>query len=52
MAVLMKKYPELLRSNIIDTGTDWIGYFQGLMPGLGLTVSMFRLSVENLANAE
>ena len=32
--------------------TDWIAYFQGLMPGVGLTISMFRMSVENLANEE
>ena len=51
MKVLMDKHPELLRRNILDPpAVDWIGYFQGLMPGLGLTVSMFRLSVENLAN--
>ena len=31
---------------------DWIGYFQGLLPGVGLTISMFRLSVENLASEE
>ena len=31
---------------------DWIAYFQGLMPGIGLTVSMFRVSVENLASQE
>ena len=29
---------------------DWVGYFQGLLPGIGLTISMFRMSVENLAN--
>lgn len=30
----------------------WVDYFQGLLPGIGLTVSMFRVSVENLANEE
>ena len=32
--------------------TDWNGYFQGLLPGIGLTITMFRLSVANLANEE
>ena len=31
---------------------DWNAYIQGLLPGVGLTVSMFRISVENLSNAE
>jgi len=31
---------------------DWANYFQGQLPGIGLTVSMFRLSVENLSNEE
>jgi len=31
---------------------DWQQYFQGLLPGIGLQVTMFRLSVENLANEE
>jgi acyl-CoA oxidase len=31
---------------------DWSGYFQGLLPGVGLTISMFRMSIENLASVE
>jgi len=31
---------------------DWSGYFQGLLPGVGLTVSMFRMSIENLASEQ
>mmetsp|Transcript_19804 Transcript_19804/g.24469 ORF Transcript_19804/g.24469 Transcript_19804/m.24469 type:complete len:136 (+) Transcript_19804:29-436(+) len=51
--VLYYKHPSLFRDNILDKpAVDWIGYFQGLLPGVGLTISMFRLSVENLASAE
>lgn len=51
--VLMQKHPELIRKNIMTPPVvDFMGYFQGLMPGLGLTVSMFRLSVENFGNDE
>ena len=53
IGVLIKKHPELIRDNILaPPAVDWIGYFQGLLPGIGLTISMFRLSVENLASAE
>jgi hypothetical protein len=31
---------------------SWPGYFQGLLPGIGLQVTMFMLSVENLSNEE
>ena len=49
---LYKKHKEALiePSMIAPPYVDWMGYFQGLLPGVGLTVSMFRLSVENLAS--
>jgi len=52
--VLYKKNKQLYfeKGMIAPPYVDWIGYFQGLMPGVGLTVSMFRVSVENLASAE
>lgn len=31
---------------------QWTHYFQGLLPGIGLQISMFWLSVENLSNEE
>lgn len=52
--VLYKKHGERFfkKPAIAPPYTDWSGYFQGLLPGIGLTISMFRLSVENLANEE
>ena len=32
--------------------TQWVGYFQGLLPGVGLHIQMFWLSVVNLASEE
>ena len=51
---LFKKHKALFfERNIISYPyTDWMGYFQGLLPGVGLTISMFRTSVENLASEE
>lgn len=31
---------------------SWTQYFQGLLPGIGLQLTMFMLSVENLSNEE
>lgn len=52
--VLYEKHHErfFVKPSISPPYSDWSGYCQGLLPGIGLTVSMFRLSVENLANAE
>lgn len=52
--VLYKKHKErmFVKQTIGPPYIDWPGYFQGLLPGIGLTVSMFRVSVENLANEE
>ena len=50
--VLYTKHKEevFVKGMIQPPYVDWIAYFQGLMPGVGLTISMFRVSVENLAS--
>lgn len=49
---LYKKHKEVCFDSpmIAPPYVDWVGYFQGLLPGVGLTISMFRLSVENLGS--
>jgi len=51
---MYKKHKErfFVKPFITAPFVDWSGYFQGLLPGVGLTVSMFRMSIENLGNAE
>ena len=51
--VLKKKHQHLFdKSYITAPYVDWMGYFQGLLPGVGLTISMFQMSIENLSNEE
>lgn len=51
---MYKKHKELffVRPMIAAPYTDWQHLFQGLLPGIGLTITMFRLSVENLSSPE
>ena len=52
--VLYQNFKEdyFVKPMIAPPYNDWVGYFQGLLPGIGLNISMFRVSVENLANEE
>ena len=51
--VLTKKHGYLFENAVLNPPyIDWSVCFQGLLPGVGLTITMFRTSVENLASAE
>ena len=52
--VLLKKHNKhfFVEPCLQDPFTNWLGYFAGLFPGISSHVTMFRLSVENLGNAE
>ena len=52
--VMFKEHKEMLfeKALISPPYIDWGHYFQGLLPGVGLQTTMFRLSVENLASKE
>ena len=52
--VLYKKHTEgfFVKAYISPPYVDYMTYFQGLFPGVGLLQTMFRASVENLATEE
>jgi len=52
--VLYKKHNQsfFIDNIIMPPNVNWCDYFQGLFPGIGMHVTMFRMSVENLCDAE
>ena len=51
---LYKKHKQgfFVKPYIAPPYVDFFFYFQGLLPGIGLQQTMFRTSIENLANEE
>ena len=54
ISVLYKKHKQefFVKPYISPPYVDFFFYFQGLLPGIGLQQTMFRTSIENLANEE
>ena len=52
--VLYNKYKDecFVKSVISPPYVDFNSYFQGSLPGVGLTSTMFRAAVEHMANEE